>query len=176
MLKKYSKPGKKSAKLSGHKTEGNELWRRRGKNCQIDAVYFKKVVEENSPKNSSKCSRSNQIWVNSGETTRIHWYPWISINEWRAEDVESRNWPAGAILTNNPKHYPGPKMWNQDPRLAGGGNLYKTESQCPGPKTWNQDPRLAGGGKLPICGHGQLSTPDFSFNSRLTNASLTYRE
>ena len=41
-----------------------------------------------------------------------------------------------------------PKMWNQDPRLAGGGNLFKTESQCPGPKTWNQDPRLAGGGNL----------------------------
>ena len=31
-------------------------------------------------------------------------------------------------------------MWNQDPRLAGGGNLYKTESQCPGPKMRNQDP------------------------------------
>ena len=46
---------------------------------------------------------------------------------------------------------PGPKMWNQDPRLAGGGgggNLYKTERQCPGPKMRSQDPRLAGGRNL----------------------------
>ena len=50
----------------------------------------------------------------------------------------------GGNLYKTESHCPGPKMWNQDPRLAGGGNLYKTESHCPRPKMWNQDPRMAG--------------------------------
>ena len=49
----------------------------------------------------------------------------------------------GGNLYKTESQCPGPKMWNQDSRLAGGGNLYKTESQCQGPKMWNQD--LAGG-------------------------------
>ena len=50
-------------------------------------------------------------------------------------------------------------MWNQDPRLAGGGNLYEDESHCPGPKMWNQDPRLAGRGNWSHYPGPKIKTP-----------------
>ena len=56
----------------------------------------------------------------------------------RATATGIKTLAGGGNLYKTESQCPGPKMRNQDPRFAGGGNLYKTESQYPGPKMWNQ--------------------------------------
>ena len=97
-------------------------------------------------KKLSNWRTSNEVSDGEEEGYKNPWISWASSNLSSQKCAESIHGHLGA--TENMDSRTGPKMWNQDPRLAGGGNLYKTESQCPGPKTWNQDPRLAGGGNL----------------------------
>ena len=88
----------------------------RGRRCGIKTQDWPAGATSTRPRANARgrrCGIKTQDWPAGATSTR----PRANARGWRC-GIKTLDWPAGASLTKNRRHYPGPKMWNQDPRVC----------------------------------------------------------